>query len=95
MAQDRPATTGRNPSLSIFIFRQLTASPLGSVCAIPSISEKLVTSSLLTAWVFTNAYGFGFGAAGPWWSCGEGGEFEASAGRGRFPVGSQVGRLAR
>ena len=41
MAQDRPAMTGRNPSLSIFIFRQLTASPLGSVCVTPSISEKL------------------------------------------------------
>ena len=95
MAQDRPATTGRNPSLSIFIFRQLTASPPGFVCAIPSIAEKLVTSSLLTVWIIPNACGSGFGAAGPWLSCGEEGEFEASAGRGRFPVGSQVGRLAR
>ena len=37
----------------------------------------------------------GFGAVGSWLGCGEAGEFEASAGRGCFQVGSQVGRLAR
>jgi len=43
----------------------------------------------------TNAYGSGFGAVGSWLDCVEAGEVEASAGRGRFQVGSQVGRLAR
>ena len=37
----------------------------------------------------------GFGAVGSWWGCGEAGEVEASAARGCFQVGSQVGRLAR
>ena len=43
----------------------------------------------------TNAYGSVFGAVGSWLDCGEAGEVEASAERGCFQVGSQVGRLAR
>ena len=43
----------------------------------------------------TNACGSVFGAVGSWFGSGEVGEFEASAGRGCFQVGSQVGRLAR
>ena len=43
----------------------------------------------------TNAYGSGFGAVGSWLGSGEAGEFVASAERGCFQVGSQVGRLAR
>jgi hypothetical protein len=42
----------------------------------------------------TNACESGFGAVGSWLGCGEAGEVEASAGRGRFQVGSQVERLA-
>lgn len=61
----------------------------------PKYREKLVTSCLLPVLIIPNACESALGAAGPWWSCVEEGEFAASAGRGRFPVGSQVGRLAR
>ena len=58
--------------------------------------KKLEANNLrLNPMTITNAYESGFGAVGSWLGCGESGEVEASAGRGRFQVGSQVWRLAR
>ena len=58
--------------------------------------EKLAVSKLhLHSMIITNACESGFGAVGSWLGYCEAGEIEASAGRGRFQVGLQVGRLAR
>jgi len=58
--------------------------------------EKLAASHLLPpTMTTTNADESGFEPVGSWLGFGEEGELEASAGRGHFPVGSQVGRLAR
>jgi hypothetical protein len=63
-----------------------------ALCPSPKVQKQAAFG--MPPMTITNAYGSVSGATGPWPGYGEEGEFEASAGRERFPVGSQAGRLS-